>query len=34
MGQLKICSGWVEFFSNNYELHRHVTIKVGFAVKD
>jgi len=34
MGRLKIHSGWVEFFGNNYELHWQVIIKVGFAVKE
>jgi hypothetical protein len=34
MGRLKIRNGWVEFYGNDYELHWHVPIKVGFAVKD
>jgi len=34
MGRRKIQNGWVEYFSNNYQLHWQGTIKVGFAVKD
>jgi len=33
MGQLKIRSGWVEFFRNNSELRRQVTIKVGLPIE-